>query len=116
MPQNSLKGKKEIQALLKTGRRYSSGRLAVYLDRTRPDFAGNFKVAYLLSAKSGSAAVRNRIRRWLKEDFRRLQKEKSVNGAFIVRLKCNDNEGNQLMHNDLTRDLENIYEAITADG
>ena len=116
MPRYSLKGRENIQALLNTGKRYLSDRLALYLNRTKPDSNDLFNVAYLISGIAGNAVQRNRVKRWMREDFRQLQMNYKVEGLFAIRLKNSRDIAKTITHPEITNELETIFLSIMADA
>jgi len=102
-----------IQALLKYGRKYISGRLTIYQDSSIPGLKERFEVAYLIPGPAGGAVQRNRLKRWLREDFNKLQKEKGINGAFAIKFKGNAADTS---HAELSEDLKKAYYSVKADG
>lgn len=111
MPRHSLKSNKMIQSLLSSGRRFSSRHLNLYLDREIPP-PGQYSVAYLVPGKRGKAVERNRIKRWLREDFNFFQKQLKIPGLFAVKFKGNINE---VDHPQLKGELEELFESINND-
>ena len=102
-----------IQALLKSGRKYISGRLTIYQDSSIPGLKERFGVAYLIPGSAGGAVQRNRLKRWLREDFRKLQMEKGINGAFAIKFKGNTAD---IEHADISEDLKTAYYSIKSNG
>ncbi len=67
-----LKKKKEIALTLKKGFRINGRYLRIVLYNKSINFESNFKVAFLVSKRMGKRAVlRNRVKRWLREIFRK---------------------------------------------
>jgi ribonuclease P protein component len=87
LPRYSLKSKKVIQTLLNSGRKYNSGQLTIYQDGSIPGLEEIYNVAYLVPGSAGGAVRRNRLKRWLREDFRKLQEEKGITGAFLIKFR-----------------------------
>ena len=111
MTRHSLKSNKMIQSLLSSGRRFSSRNLNLYLDReTLP--RDQYSVACLVSGKRGKAVERNRIKRWLREDFNFFQKRLKIPGLFAVKFNGNINE---VDHPQLKSELEELFESINND-
>jgi len=71
--------------VLKNGKKYSSRRLSVFHESRPPETGEPYLVAFLLSARSGNAVERNRLKRWLREDFRNLQNQYAIPGQFAIR-------------------------------
>ena len=69
----------------------------------------DYLVAFLLSGKSGGAVARNRIKRWLREDFHALQKDRNIPGCFAIRFK---GRANKVEHNQLRIELEKLFNTI----
>ena len=113
MPRHSLKGKGNIQATLYNGKRYFSKTLALYHDRTIPGLENDFGVAFLLSGRAGNAVERNKIKRWLREDFRRLQGISFKSGAFVIKFK---GVADCVSHPQLSKELEKLFNSISVDG
>ncbi|UCD17729.1 MAG: ribonuclease P protein component [Candidatus Zixiibacteriota bacterium] len=101
-----------INDLLKTGRRYRSEMLTVYRDAGAPDEAQTYAVAFLIPRQAGTAVRRNRIKRWLREDFRNAQKKRTIDGRFVVRFSGPADSAN---HPALTEELDRIFGEIKAD-
>jgi len=108
LARHSLKGSKIIQSLLKSGKGRRSGHLILYHQRL-PEFANDYAGAYLIPKSAGTAVERNRLKRWLREDFRLLQKEHPIYGAFIVRFSGTAAE---VVHGDLSESLKKLMESI----
>ena len=98
-----------IQSLLRSGKKYYSSRLELYYDAMRPEGAGNYQVAFLISGRSGKAVARNRIRRWMREDFRKLQQQLNIDGCFAVRFKGAADTAN---HKLLENELEDLFKSL----
>jgi ribonuclease P protein component len=75
LARHSLKYKKMIDMIIRTGRRYHSDVLTLYRDDRPPGPDEDFAGAFLVPKSAGNAVERNRIKRWLREDFRIMQKE-----------------------------------------
>ena len=108
MARHSLKGKKIIQSLLKSGKGRRSGHLILYHQRL-PEFESDYAGAYLIPKSAGTAVERNRLKRWLRGDFRLLQQERPISGAFIVRFSGTAAE---VVHGDITKALKKLMESI----
>lgn len=106
---HSLKSKKMIQSLLTSGKKYSAPILVMYRSTNIDNSVDNYKVAYLLSKKAGGAVERNRIKRWLREDFRSLQKETPLRGLFALRFRS---EADKVVHTRLKQVLSELYKAV----
>jgi ribonuclease P protein component len=96
-----------------TGRKYQEGNLSVYADKTVPGIPDRYAAVYVVPSISGNAPQRNRIKRWLREDFRRLQKERPLDGAFVIRFK---GEAKLVAHDAITGQLEKLHKSILIDG
>ncbi|MEW5924799.1 MAG: ribonuclease P protein component [Candidatus Zixiibacteriota bacterium] len=98
-----------IQSLLRSGKKHTSSRLELYYDRVVPEGAGNYQVAFLISGRAGKAVARNRIKRWMREDFRKLQKHENIEGSFIVRFKgAADNASHEMLESE----LEDLFKSL----
>nr|MBN2277629.1 ribonuclease P protein component [candidate division Zixibacteria bacterium] len=109
MPRHSLKGRKLIRDLLENSRRVSSDRLTLHYQIGLQEAGDDYLVAFLIPGRAGKAVQRNRIKRWLREDFRDLQKQRKVNGGFIVRFKSMAENAD---HPELSGELAKLYSAI----
>ncbi len=69
----------------------------------------NCAAAFLISVGAGKAVERNRIKRWLREDFNALQKKNLISGAFAVRFKGTAADIN---HPQLTGEMKRLLESI----
>lgn len=74
--------------------------------------AEKYSVAYLIPGKSGIAVERNRIKRWLREDFNFFQKRLNISGLFAVKFKGIIKE---VKHPEIKDELEKLFEAINND-
>lgn len=106
---NSLKSKKMIQSLLHSGKRYSAPSLDLCRDAKMDCGVDEYRVAFLLSGKSGGAVARNRIKRWLRDDFHVLQKARSIPGCFAVKFRA---RADDVEHGQLRLELEKLLGAI----
>ncbi len=99
-----VKGKKSFEKIIKTGIKYSSGCLKIYVcicDKKRVGFA--------VSKKTGKAVVRNKIKRWLREIYR---KEKYGLDDKVELIMLVDRFDNDMNYNTLKIDVLNIFEEI----
>jgi len=97
-----------IQSLLSSGQRFSSRHLNLYLDRNNLP-KEKFSVAYLVSGKCGNAVERNRIKRWLREDFNVFQKKSNISGLYAVMFK---GMVSKVDHPTIKSELETLFESI----
>ena len=98
-----------IRLLLRSGKKLSSGRLELYFDKLLAEEAENYLVAFLISGRAGKAVARNKIKRWMREDFRQLQKQKPIDGSFAIRFK---GAADNIDHRTLASELENLYNSL----
>ncbi len=111
MTRHSLKSNKMIQSLLSSGQRFSSRHLNLYLERDNAP-RDKYNVAYLVSGKCGNAVERNRIKRWLREDFNFFQKKLNIPGFFAVLFKGNISEVDHSLVKDV---LARLFEYVNND-
>jgi ribonuclease P protein component len=111
LTRHSQKSNKMIQSLLSSGKRFSSRHLNLYLDRANPP-REIFNVAFLVSGKCGNAVERNRIKRWLREDFDFFQKKLNIPGRYAVTFKGNISEVNHTLIKD---ELAGLFESLNND-
>jgi ribonuclease P protein component len=71
-----------------------------------------YRTVFVVSSRAGGAVERNRIRRWLREDFRKLQADREIKGAFVIRFK---GQAELIDHKSLGENLEKLYRKIEAD-
>lgn len=86
--------------------------MALYFKKDLPELENTYGVAFLLSARAGNAVERNKIKRWLREDFRHLQGIKNINGAFVIKF---NGTADHVSHRGLTQELKKLYNAVDAD-
>ena len=75
------RGKREFSVVYNRGRSYANGRLVLYVMRSN-ELEG--RVGFAAGKKLGSAAVRNRIKRLLREAYRLTQHELDPNYAIVI--------------------------------
>ncbi len=95
-----IKSEKEISSLLRSGRRWKSSLFTLVF---RPNSNTFDRVAILVSKKNGSAVVRNRIKRVLREIFRNIRVE---NPQYFDILICPHYSSSVR-----SKDLKEIYES-----
>lgn len=106
MPRQSIKSRKMIRTLLQNGKKFHSPNLTVYLDKSFPVAGGRFLTSFHISTALIPRAVdRNRLRRWLREDLRRLVRQNEFSGAMIVKFKT---ARAAIEHQKLTDELEAV--------
>lgn len=108
MTRHSLKGRKVIRHLLEKSKASRSGQLTLHYEATLPGLENDFAGAFLIPKASGKAVLRNKIRRWLREDLRLFQKEKPRPGAFLVRFY---GSAAKVTHRHLSNHFIKLYEA-----
>jgi len=104
-----------IRLLLNSGHRFSSGRLTLYHDKDIPGLEESFAGAYLVPKTAGNAVRRNRLKRWMREDIRLMQKDGSfrLKGGVAIRYR---GSADGVTHLSLTEDLKNILKQIKYDA
>ncbi len=99
-----LKSRVDIKTLLGKGKRFKSGSVTITLYRVSKE--SNFKVAFLVSKKLGKKAwLRNRVKRWLRELFRK-SKSSFPRGYHIAVSVRRPYVG--LRYNDLKKDYNEL--------
>lgn len=61
-----IKSKKDFERIIRTGKRFASGHLKVFLQ-----FGNNRRVGFAVSSRIKGSVRRNKIKRWLREIYRR---------------------------------------------
>ena len=96
-----LGGNRNYRYVYRKGKSYPSRSLVLIHLRSR-----DLKIGFSVSGKVGNAVTRNRIRRWLREDVRRLRyRMKCGKYVFIARKGIAD-----VPHEALTRELDRLLE------
>lgn len=101
-----------IAQILKSAPRYQADNLALYFQARAENQDFGYSAAFLVARDSGTAVMRNRIRRWLREDLRHLQTANPKGGDFIIRFF---GPGKDAGHIGLGRTLEQLYLQIGQD-
>jgi len=102
-----------IQTLLRSGKKFSASNLTIYREDPPLIPTERYAAAFLVGYRSGNAVRRNRIRRWLREDFRLLESESESPGNFVIKFKGGDIV---IDHITLSGELKTLYNSIKADG
>lgn len=69
----------------------------------------DYKAAFLVSKSAGNAVRRNQLKRWMREDFRRMQNETKTDNNFIIRLF---GSAENVDHKSLTKSLDQLYSQV----
>jgi ribonuclease P protein component len=101
-----------IKLLFMTGRKYRASNLSVYADKTIAGIPDKYAAVFVVPSVSGNAPERNRMKRWLREDFRKLQGELPLDGAFVIRF---NGQVEQIRHDIITGQLEKLHKSILVD-
>ncbi len=113
MARHSLKSKIMIRSILNTGKHVSTDQLAIYYGGKLPGMEDDYTGAFLVPKTAGNAVQRNRIKRWLREDFRRLQDKDKICGGFVFKFKGTAEETE---HGRLSQEIEKLYNTIKVDA
>jgi len=102
-----IRGKKSFERVLTNGKRFTKGYLKIFVCS-----GSERKVGFAISSKVRKAVVRNRIKRWLREIYR---KEKYIlkDNAEIIMLI--DGFDSKMSYNSLKEDVLNIFRDINED-
>ena len=99
-----IKGRKSFERVLKNGRRFEKGHLKIFVCSGRKR-----KVGFAVSSRIRKAVIRNRIKRWLREIYRK-EKYKLRDNVEILMLV--DSFDNKMSYNTLKEDVLNIFRDI----
>ncbi len=102
-----------IKHLLKTGKRYGVGALTIIRGELENKPSEKYAVAFLISKQTGGAVERNRIKRWLREDWRNLEEERPLRGHFAVSFR---GRVDQTTHRQINESLSRLYGEIITDA
>ncbi len=102
-----------IQNLLRAGKKYRAGHLTAYCDLSEDSLPGRYLAAYLIPKLTGGAVERNRIKRWLREEIRRVAESQNLPGMMALRF---NGMAEDTDHRSLSSELDKIVEQIRADG
>ncbi len=75
---------------------------------------GHIRLGFTASRKIGSAVVRNKLRRWCKEFFRKQKVEVSVDLNLLFLDSRKQNFYKDLKHEQLEEVLKNVYSKISS--
>jgi len=99
-----IKGKKSFERVLTNGIRFTKGYLKIFVfscDRRRVGFA--------VSSKVRNAVVRNKIKRWLREIYRKEKCTLKDNAEIIMLI---DGFDSKMSYNTLNEDVLNLFRDI----
>jgi len=102
-----IKGKKSFEKVLTNGKRFTKGYLKIFVCS-----GGERKVGFAISSKVRKAVVRNRIKRWLREIYR---KEKHILKYDVEIIMLIDGFDSKMSYNTLKEDVLNIFGDINED-
>lgn len=92
--------KKKVQMLIKTGKRYNSSFFRVHLKSS-----DNYKTGFIASRKTGKASERTRIKRIIREFWRK--NFKTGDFLFILKPGIEKTDGDKIL-----KELENTADKI----
>ncbi len=102
-----IKGKKSFERVLTNGKRFTKGYLKIFVCSS-----GERKVGFAISSKVRKAVVRNRIKRWLREIYRKEKYVLKYNAEIIMLI---DGFDSKMSYNTLKEDVLNIFGDINED-
>ncbi len=84
----------------------------MYCQRREQGSDSAYAAVFMVARSAGTAVTRNQIRRWLREDLRRLQAGNPIGGDFVIRFF---GSGHDVDHSGLGQTLEQLYSQIGQD-
>lgn len=99
-----IRGKKPFERILKSGKRFVSGYLKIFVC-----YSGERRAGFAVSSKVGKAVVRNKIKRWLREIYR---KEKFALKDRTEIIMLIDGFDEKINYNTLKEDVLTIFREI----
>jgi len=99
-----IKGKKSFEKVLSSDKRFKIGHLKVFVYH-----GSRRKVGFVVSSKVRKAVVRNRIKRWLREIYRKEKHMFKNNAEMIILI---DRFDSKMTYNTLREDVLNILRDV----
>jgi len=99
-----IRSKESFERILKNGKRFARGHLKVFVRS-----GSKRRIGFTVSSKAGKAVVRNKIKRWLREIYR---KEKYVLNDNVEIIMLVDGFDNKMNYNTLKEVILDIFREI----
>lgn len=103
----SLKGSVNFKRVLRQGKYASSKNLAVYV-KLNNSLEEENRLGICVSKKHGNSVVRNKLKRWVREVYKNLEKD-ILKGYNIVVLYRKDIDINSLSFNVLKDEIKDLF-------